>query len=213
MKALLLTLLSVKILLATPVSYKVLDKDNHEIKNFTLDINKTNKNIICKMEDTISGTVKIDINDLNGSTQSFIWKSKNTDIRGEVEDSVLYYKGTFHGKEVNISIALDEGVPFMLNTRDALVPFIYSTKQSMYLYVTSSSSLSAYKFKVTKEKEVLLKIDGKEYNAIQVDFALVGAMGFFAKSDKLFFSSQDGRFLKRIDSRNNRVELIDVDWD
>lgn len=213
MKTLLLTLLSVNILLATPISYKVLDKDNQEIKNFTLDISKTDTYIRCTMQDSVGETVKIDTNDLNGSTQSFTWKSKNTDIRGDVRDSVLYYKGMFHGKDVNTSISLDEGVPFILNTRDSLVPFIYSTKQSMYLYVTSSNALSAYKFKATKEKEVELKIDGKAYKAIQVDFALTGAMGFFAKSDKLFFSSEDGRFLKRIDSRNNRVELIDVDWD
>ena len=213
MKTLLLTLLSVNFLLATVTNYKVLDENNQEIKNFTLEISKTATQMRCKMEDSANGTVKIDTNDLNGSTQSFTWKSKNTNVKGEVRDSVLYYQGLFHGKEVNTTIALDEGVPFILNTRDSLVPFIYSTKQSMYLYVTSSSSLSAYKFKATKEKEVVLKIEGKDYKAIQVDFSLTGAMGLFVKSDKLFFSSKDGRFLKRIDSRNNRVELIDADWD
>ncbi len=213
MKTLLLTLLSVNVLMATVTNYKVLDSDGAEIKNYSLDIVKSEYEIVCKMKDEIADVLKTDISDLNGSTKSFTWKSKNTNVKGEVIDSVLYYKGMFKGKEVNLSISLDEGIPFILNTRDSLLPFIYSTKSSMYLYVTSSAALGAYKFKATKEGMVTLKIDGKTYEAIEVDFSLAGVAGMFVDSDKLFFSAKDGKFLKRIDSRNNRVELIDADWD
>lgn len=213
MKTLLLTLLSVNLLMATVTNYKVLNSEGQEVKNYSLDIVQSTNKIVCIMTDVAAETVKTDTTDLNGSTKSFTWKSKNTDIKGEVKDSVLYYKGIFHGKEVDLSISLDEGIPFVLNTRDSLVPFIYSNKSSMQMYVTSSASLSAYKFKATKEKTVELKIDDKTYDAIQVDFSIVGMAGMFVDSDKLFFSAKDGRFLKRIDSRNKRVELIDVTWD
>ena len=213
MKTLLLTLLSVNLLMATVTNYKVLNSEGQEVKNYNLDIVKSDKEIICIMTDKVSEIVKTDITDLNGSTKSFTWKAKGTDLKGQVKDSVLYYNGTFHGKEVNISISLDEGIPFILNTRDSLVPFIYSTRSTMKMYVTSSKTLSAYKFKATKEDVVTLKIDDKTYEAIRVDFSIMGAAGIFVSSDKLFFSSKDGKFLKRIDSRNNREELIDNTWD
>jgi len=212
MKTLLLTLLSVNMLMATTTNYKVLDSGGQEIKNYSLNIEKSADAIVCTMHDNIAEVTKVDNTDLNGSTKSFTWKEKETDIKGEVKDATLHYQGLFHGKKVDLSIALDEGIPFILNTRDSLVPFIYSTKQSMELYVTSSSQLGAYKFKATKEKTVKLTIDEKVYDAIQVDFAMVGIASLFTSSDKLFFSAKDGRFLKRIDSRHNRVELIDDDW-
>lgn len=213
MKALLLTLFSVNLLLATVTNYKVLDSSDQEIKNFSLDISKTSTAMTCKMEDEVAGTVKTDVSDLNGSTQTFTWVAKNTNIVGTVKDGILNYKGTFHSEKVDKSIELDKDVPFVLNTRDSLTPFLYSTQMTKYLYVTSSSSLSAYKFKATKEKEVKLTIDEKVYDAIQIDFSMAGMGGFFVGSDKLFFDKKDGKFLKRIDSNNNRTELIDVDWD
>ena len=213
MKTFVLTLLSVQLLLATTHNYKVLDNNGQEVKTFSIELNKTQTEMISIMKDEVSGSYKKDVSDLNGSTQSFEWKGKNTDIKGTVEEGVLNYKGTFHGRKVDISIPLDEGIPFILNTRDSLTPFLYEKKQSKYLYVTSSSSLSAYKFKATKEKVVELKIDDKTYQALQIDFSMSGMVGFFMGSDKLYFDMKDGKFLKRIDHRNKRVELIDEDWD
>ena len=213
MKTLLLTLLSVNLLLATQTNYKVLDNDGQEVKNYSLKIEKSTDKIVSVMSDTLAQVVKTDITDLNGSTQSFTWKSKNTDIKGEVKASRVYYKGVFKGKKVDLFLALDKNIPFIFNTRDSLVSFIYSNKKSMKLYVTSSAKLSAYKFKATKEKMVDLTIDDKKYKAIEVDFSMAGLAGMFVASDKLYFSAKDGRFLKRKDSRNHRVELIDDDWD
>ena len=213
MKALLLTLLSVNLLTATVTNYKVLDSSGHEVKNFSIETSQTATSMTSIMKDENSGSYKKDVSDVNGSTQTFEWKGKSTDIKGEVKEGVLHYGGTFHGVKKDISITLDEGVPFILNTRDSLIPFLYSNETSKYLYVTSSSSLSAYKFKATKEKEVELKIGDKSYKAIQIDFGMAGMAGFFVGSDKLYFDMKDGRFLKRIDSRNHCIELIDEDWD
>jgi hypothetical protein len=199
--------------MATVTNYKVLDSDGQEIKTFTLELKKDEKSMTSVMTNEFLESTKRDISDLDGNTQSFEILGKETNVTGRVEKSILYYKGKFKGQEVDLSIELDEGVPFVLNTRDSLTPFLYSTDSTKYIYVTSSASLSAYKFKVTKEKEVQLKIDDKTYDAIQLDFSMAGMASLFMGSDKLFFDKKDGKFLKRIDSRNNRVELIDLDWD
>jgi uncharacterized protein YjbJ (UPF0337 family) len=199
--------------MATVTNYKVLDSDGQEVKTFTLELSKNEKSMTSVMKNELLGSTKTDVSNLEGNTQTFELLGKETKVTGKVEEGILYYKGKFKGQEVDLSIELDEGVPFVLNTRDSLTPFLYSTDSSKYIYVTSSASLSAYKFKVTKEKEVQLKIDDKTYDAIQLDFSMAGIASLFVGSDKLFFDKKDGKFLKRIDSRNKRVELIDADWD
>ena len=213
MKTLLLTLFSVNLLMATVTNYKVLDSEGQEVKTFSLELSKNETTMTSVMKNELSGSTKTDVSDLQGNTQKFEILGKDTNVTGRVEEGILYYDGTFKGKEVELSIQLDEDVPFVLNTRDSLTPFLYSTESTKYIYVTSSASLSAYKFKVTKEKEVKLTIDEKSYDAIQIDFSMAGMASLFVGSDKLFFDKKDGKFLKRIDSRNNRVELIDADWD
>jgi len=208
MKTLLLTLLTLNTLYADITNYKVVDANNLEVKSYSLDIQRSKLSSTCKMYDEENDVMKTNITDSNGSTTSFTWKSESTDIQGEVIENILYYKGLFKGEEVDISIALDDA-PFIFNTRDALSSFILSEKESMYLYVTSSSSLSAYKFEAEKEDEVELIIDDVTYEAIEVSFSMSGFIGLFVGGDTLYFDKHSGKFLKRLDSRRDRVEVIE----
>ena len=189
--------------------YKVLDAEGLEVKNYMLDIQKKAKNITCKMIDEENGIIKTDYSDETPKTTHFSIKSETSDVKGEIIDNILYYSGTFHAQKVDKSIALDEGIPFVLNTRGTLIPFILSDKESMQMYVTSSSDLAAYKFEAQKEGEVELNIGDKSYHAIEVSFGMTGFIGWFFSGDTLYFDAKTGKFLKRIDSRRNRVEIID----
>jgi len=206
MKIIITILLTINLLIAT--DYKVLDSNNLEVKNYTIDIKKLGDTIESKMYDEENGILKINTTDLNGSTLSFVWKADGIDIIGTIEEDKLHYKGVFNSQKVDKIIALGDA-PFIFNARDSLTPFVLSDRDSMYLYVTSSSSLDAYKFKATKENEVKLKINGVEYNSIEIDFSIAGFIGLFMSSDKLYFDKKTGLFLKRIDNRRERVELID----
>ena len=189
--------------------YKVLDAEGLEVKNYMLDIQKDAKHITCKMIDEEHGVVKTDYSDYTPKTTHFNIKSETSDVDGEVVENILYYRGEFHSQKVDKSIPLDDGIPFVLNTRGTLIPFILSERESMLMYVTSSQDLAAYKFEAQKEGEVELKIGDKSYNAIEVSFSMTGFIGWFFSGDTLYFDAKTGKFLKRIDTRRNRVEIID----
>jgi len=207
MKTLLLILITSNLLLATSTHYKVLDRENFEVKNYTLDITKKGDTVVTIMYDEENDINRTDITDPNGFTKEFLWKAEGTDIKGRVDNGILYYEGTFHSKEVNLSIPIDD-VPFMFNVRDSLKSFILSDKEEIYMYVTSSNTLGAYKFKATKQGKVKLEIHKVNYDSIEVEFSMAGFIGFFVGGDKLYFDKKSGKFLKRIDSRRDRVELI-----
>jgi len=196
---------------ATPTNYKVLDKNNLEVKSYTLDIRTIKDSDLCTMYDEENNITRVNFSDKNGFTTKFEWRTNGMDIKGHIKNNRLYYKGNLNGESINIVIPLEEGVPFIFNTRNALTPFILSDKESLYMYVTSSESLSAYKFEATKEGEVKLKIDEVEYDAIEVEFSMAGFIGLFMGSDLLYFDKESGKFLKRVDNRREREELIDVD--
>lgn len=148
---------------------------------------------------------------LDKDYQTAEWTAKDegekTDYTGKKQGKTITLKGVLKGVPVDKTIVLQDDKPFYFTPKFNLTKFVLSGEKSMEFWMLRKDKLTEVPMQATNEGEEIINVNGKDVEAVKVDYSAAGKWAKYYKRI-YFYRKSDGAFIRRKSPEGDVTELV-----
>ncbi|MGE0268701.1 MAG: hypothetical protein AB7S78_09650 [Candidatus Omnitrophota bacterium] len=148
---------------------------------------------------------------LDGDFQTVEWTStdegEKTDYTGTKDGKIITVKGMLKGAPVEETIVLPDDKPFYFTPKFNLTKFVLSGETDMEFWMLRKDQLKEYLMQAHKEGVETININGKDVEAVKIDYSAAGKWSKYYKRI-YYYRKSDGLFIRRKSPDGDVTELV-----
>jgi len=181
------------------LEYRILDAGTSDpINAGTLSIHPPDEGQMKSAWRTTHGGREIENTVLDEQFGTLSWRSyfpeTGYDFVGERRGDTVFVEGLFEGRPVKKANKIDHR-PFYYDWKLGLVGFVRSNDEKRQFWVLRPDNQKMYVFEARREDVQTIEVNGKDVEAVRVNWGLTGIMRPFFNGD-MWFRVEDGLFMR-----------------